>query len=133
MDSKDTGTYKDIARNKLSQANDDLESAEILLNADKYKAANNRAYYAVFHAIDAVLALEPISYKKHKDVIAHFNKNYINPGVFPNDIGRKISKLEIIRHKSDYDDFYLASKQDTINQIEFAKTIIQEITNYIAL
>ena len=43
---KDTGSFEDIARNKLAQAIDDLESADILLGADKYRAANNRAYYA---------------------------------------------------------------------------------------
>lgn len=99
---KDTGSFEDIARNKLAQAIDDLESADILLGADKYRAANNRAYYAVFHAIDAVLSMEPVAFKKHKDVIAYFNKNYVNKDVFSRDMGRKISKLEIIRHKSDY-------------------------------
>lgn len=102
-----------------------------LYDAEKYKAANNRAYYAVFHAIDAVLALEPVAYKKHKDVISYFNKNYVNAGVFSNDMGRNISKLEIIRHKSDYDDFYLASKTDTEHQIEMSKNIINEIKQYL--
>ena len=31
---KDTGSSEDIARNKLAQAIDDLESADILLGAD---------------------------------------------------------------------------------------------------
>ena len=30
---KDTGSFEDIARNKLAQAIDDLESADILLGA----------------------------------------------------------------------------------------------------
>ena len=124
---KDTGSFEDIARNKLAQAIDDLESADILLGADKYRAANNRAYYAVFHAIDAVLSMEPVAFKKHKDVIAYFNKNYVNKDVFSRDMGRKISKLEIIRHKSDYDDFYIASKLDTVNQVTIAKEIIGDL------
>ena len=128
---KDTGSFEDIARNKLAQAIDDLESADILLGADKYRAANNRAYYAVFHAIDAVLSMEPVAFKKHKDVIAYFNKNYVNKDVFSRDMGRKISKLEIIRHKSDYDDFYIASKLDTVNQVTIAKEIIGEIKTYL--
>lgn len=121
---KDTGSFEDIARNKLAQAIDDLESADILLGADKYRAANNRAYYAV-------LSMEPVAFKKHKDVIAYFNKNYVNKDVFSRDMGRKISKLEIIRHKSDYDDFYIASKLDTVNQVTIAKEIIGEIKTYL--
>ena len=34
----------------------DLRAAKILLDAGEYKAANNRAYYAIFHAINAVHA-----------------------------------------------------------------------------
>ena len=64
-------------------------------------------------------------------VIAYFNKNYVNKDVFSRDMGRKISKLEIIRHKSDYDDFYIASKLDTVNQVTIAKEIIGEIKTYL--
>ena len=66
------GTFEDVARYKFEQAEDDLETAKILLAAGKYKAANNRAYYACFHAVDAVLAKEPIAFKKHKDTLSYF-------------------------------------------------------------
>ena len=66
------GTFEDVARYKFEQAKDDLETAKILLEAGKYKAANNRAYYSCFHAIDAVLAKEPIAFKKHKDTLSYF-------------------------------------------------------------
>ena len=130
---KDTGSFEDIARNKLAQAIDDLESADILLGADKYRAANNRAYYAVFHAIDAVLSMEPVAFKKHKDVIAYFNKNYVHTEIFPRDIGRKISRLEIIRHKSDYDTFYIASKEDAVEQVSVAEEVIDLVRKYLEL
>ena len=125
------GTVKDLVLYRVQTAKDDLSSARILLRAGEYKGANNRAYYAVFHAIDAVLSMEPVAFKKHKDVIAYFNKNYVNKDVFSRDMGRKISKLEIIRHKSDYDDFYIASKLDTVNQVTIAKEIIGEIKTYL--
>ena len=118
------GTFQDIAKYKIEQAQDDLESAMILLEAGKYKAANNRAYYSCFHAVGAVLALEPIAFKKHKDTLAYFNKNYVHTEIFPKELGRKISKLEVIRHKSDYDDFYIASKGEAEQQIEVAKEVV---------
>ena len=46
-----------------------MKSAKILLEAEKYKSANNRAYYAVFHAINAIHALDGKVYKRHRDVI----------------------------------------------------------------
>lgn len=125
------GTFEDVARYKFEQAKDDLETAKILLEAGKYKAANNRAYYLCFHAIDAVLAKEPIAFKKHKDTLSYFNKNYVHTEIFPRNIGRKISRLEIIRHKSDYDTFYIASRDDAAEQIEVAEEVVDLVKNYL--
>jgi uncharacterized protein (UPF0332 family) len=127
----DAGNKIDVAKHKLERALDDLESARLLLQSGKYKAANNRAYYSCFHAIDAVLALEPIAFKKHKDTLAYFNKNYIHTGIFSKEIGRKISKLEVIRHKSDYDDFYIASQEEAEEQILTAETAINLVSEYL--
>lgn len=125
------GTFEDVARYKFEQAKDDLETAKILLEAGKYKAANNRAYYSCFHAIDAVLAKEPIAFKKHKDTLSYFNKNYVHTEIFPRNIGRKISRLEIIRHKNDYDTFYIASRDDAAEQIEVAEEVVDLVKNYL--
>ena len=127
------GTFEDVARYKFEQAKDDLETAKILLEAGKYKAANNRAYYSCFHAIDAVLAKEPIAFKKHKDTLSYFNKNYVHTEIFPRNIGRKISRLEIIRHKSDYDTFYIASKEDAVEQVSVAEEVIDLVRKYLEL
>ena len=125
------GTFEDVAKYKFEQAEDDLEAAKLLLEAGKYKAANNRAYYACFHAIDAVLAKEPVAFKKHKDTLSYFNKNYVHTEIFPRDIGRKISRLEIIRHKSDYDTFYIASKEDAAEQVSVAEEVIDLVGKYL--
>lgn len=47
---------KELAQYRVETAKDDLRTAKILLDAGEYKAANNRAYYAIFHAINAVHA-----------------------------------------------------------------------------
>ena len=74
--------------------------------------------------------LEPVAFKKHKDTLAYFNKNYVKTEKFPKEIGRKLSKLEIIRHKSDYDDFYIASKEEAVEQVDLAESIVILIENY---
>ena len=51
--------------------------------------------------------------------------------IFPRDIGRKISRLEIIRHKSDYDTFYIASKDDATEQIEVAEEVVKLVRKYL--
>lgn len=77
------------------------------------------------------MALEPIAFKRHKDTLAYFNKNYIHTEVFPKDIGRKIAKLEVIRHKSDYDDFYIAGKDEAVQQISTAQEVTALAEKYL--
>ena len=124
------GTVKDLVLYRVQTAKDDLSSARILLRAGEYKGANNRAYYAIFHAINAVHAVNGDAIKRHKDAIANFNKSYVKTEIFPREIGRKISEAEEIRHASDYDDFYIASREETERQIDVADEFIQLVEEY---
>ena len=126
----ETGTKKDLVLYRIQSAKSDLKSAKILLDAEEYKAANNRAYYDIFHAINAVHALNEKAYKRHKDAVANFNKDYVKTEIFPREIGRKIGEAEEIRHASDYDDFYIASKEESERQVAVAAEFIQMVEKY---
>lgn len=128
----DIGTREDLARYRLELAAANLRSADILLEAEEYRSANNRVYYAIFQAINAVHALAGDAYKRHKDAIANFNKNYVKTEIFPREMGRKISEAEEIRHASDYDDFYIASKEETTRQVAAAREFITMVSQYCA-
>lgn len=73
----------------LEQAKEDLVVAKAMYDLKLYKSANNWAYYSIFHCIKAVLALETIDFKRHKDVQAYFYKNYVDTEIFPRKMGRK--------------------------------------------
>lgn len=124
------GTREDLYKYRVASAKEALESARILMNVNSYKAANNRAYYAIFHAINAVHALNGAAYKRHKDALANFNKDYVKTGIFPRSLGRKIGQAEDIRHASDYDDFYIAVKSEVEELIETATELIKCIEEY---
>lgn len=51
---QEIGTKKDLVLYRLETAKKDLKSAKVLLEIDDCKGANNRAYYAIFHAIKVV-------------------------------------------------------------------------------
>jgi uncharacterized protein (UPF0332 family) len=80
----------------------------------------------------AVLALEQQAFKSHKATIAYFNRNYVKTDIFPRNIGRRIAKAEEIRHASDYDEFYIVSKSETMQQIETAKEFLTLVTAYVS-
>lgn len=101
----DSGTRNDLVRYRIETAKSDVKSAKILLDAGEYRGANNRAYYSIYHAISAIHALDGNAYKKHKDALANFNKNYVKTEIFPRSLGRRIAEAEEIRHASDSDDW----------------------------
>jgi len=126
----DVGTVEDLCRYRIELAKSDLKAAKILFDNNEYRGANNRAYYAIFHAINAVHALDGKAYKKHKDAIANFNKNYVKTEVFDRLLGKKISEAEEIRHASDYNDFYIATVSVTQEQIKSAEELIKTVEEY---
>ena len=121
---ENVGTKKDLVHYRLEAARADLKSARILLEAGEYRGANNRAYYAILRAVNAVHALNGTAYKRHKD--------YVKAGIFPREMGRKISEAEEIRHASDYDDFYIASQEEAERQVTVANEFIEWVETYCA-
>ena len=122
---------KDLAIHRLEQAKEEYKACVLLYENKFFKSANNRAYYSIFHSIKAVLSLEPIDFKKHKDVIAYFNQHYINTEIFPKKLGHKISLAQNIREDSDYDDEYVVSQEKTQSQVDLAKELLLLVERYI--
>ena len=69
------GSLKDLSNYRFETAMDELDAAKVLLETGKFKASVNRSYYAIFHALRAVTALDGFDSSKHSGIIAFFNKN----------------------------------------------------------
>lgn len=121
----------ELSNYRMQQAEDSLKVSKNCFDNGFYKDSINRSYYAAFYSIKAVLALDSTDFKRHKDVIAFFNKEYVATNIFPRPLGRKLGILKQIREESDYDDFYIASKKEALEQIQTAEFIIQSIHNYL--
>ena len=121
----------DLSGYRLSLAQETLANAKLCMDNQFYRDCINRSYYAAFYAVKAVLALDNIDFKRHKDVVATFNRDYVASGVYEKEIGRLLSRLQKKRENSDYDDFYIASKEEAEDQIKFAEQIVMSITNKI--
>lgn len=120
-----------LVLHRIEQSKEELNAGKLLYKEKFYKSANNRAYYSIFHAIRAVLALEPIDFKKYKDVIAYFNQYYISKEIFPKSIGRRIAQANRIREDSDYDDQFIVNPEATEAQLQTAEELIDLVEKYI--
>ena len=68
---------KALSQARLEHAIECLSAARNLLETENYKSAANRSYYAVFHAMRAVLAFDEIDMKHHSGIISEFRRRYI--------------------------------------------------------
>ena len=123
---------KALSQARLEHAIECLSAARNLLETENYKSAANRSYYAVFHAMRAVLAFDEIGMKHHSGIISEFRCRYIKTGIFETRMSEIISVLFDVRTDSDYDDFFVISKADTAVQIENAAYFVDRIELYLS-
>lgn len=121
-----------LIRYRLQAAQEKLESAEILLSAGKYKDYISRSYYAIFSSVRAVLALDHVDFSKHAGVIAYFQREYVKSQKFDTKYSKYLQAAFQVRNVCDYDDFFVASKQDAELQLEHAKEFLEEVRLYLA-
>ena len=121
----------DLCIYRMRSAIETLGVSALCLESQHYKDSINRSYYAAFYAVKAVLALEEVDFKRHKDAVAYFNKQYVATDIFPREIGKKLGRLKQERETSDYDDFYIASAADATEQYAAAEFIITEVKQYL--
>ena len=124
-------TKVDLSRYRFRKAEEMLSSAKRDMEAGDFASANNRAYYAIFHAMRAVLALDGEDFKKHSAVIARFTLNYLKPEILPKEYSKLISNASLIRNRSDYEDFYICSVADTNTLFSGAVTFCKDIGKYL--
>lgn len=125
------GSIKELSAYRYSKALEDLAASEIMLKESLYKVSINRSYYAIFHAMRAITALVGYDSSKHSGIIAYFNQNFVKTGEFDKDSSRIVKKASFLREKSDYQDFYIASKQEAEMQLEDAKIFLFTVEKYL--
>lgn len=66
---------RELSRYRFERAWKECREARECFVRESFHRAVTSAYYAMFHAVRAILALEGFDAKKHVSVIGYFNKN----------------------------------------------------------
>ncbi len=122
---------RELSIYRIQEARNSYKVAENCLKDGFYKDSINRSYYAAFYAVKSVLALGQIDFKRHKDVVGYFNREFVATEIFPRELGKGLSVLKQLREKSDYDDFYIASFAQAEEQLETARAMIKAVEEYL--
>ncbi|MCB6414943.1 HEPN domain-containing protein [Faecalimonas umbilicata] len=125
------GSVKDLSKYRFENAKEDLASAKVLLDDGKLKASVNRSYYAIFHTLRSVTALDQFDSSKHSGIIAYFNRTYVKEQIFDKNISKMIDTAFRLREKADYQDFVIISKDQAQEQLDKAEKIMEMVLPYL--
>ena len=99
------GTQTEAVLYWWNKALESLKAARRELAAQGYSFAINRAYYALFYAVSALLLEEGHRFSKHSGVRAAFNRDIIRPGRLHRKHGDLYNQLFRDRQEGDYVEF----------------------------
>ena len=95
----------EIVRYWWGRAQESLEAAKRELAAGAAIFAMNRAYYALFYAVSALLLEEGRQFKKHSGVRSAFNREIIKTGRMKKNHGDLYNEIFDDRQEGDYIEF----------------------------
>jgi uncharacterized protein (UPF0332 family) len=116
--------YMDKARKKLGVARK-------LLADKEYEDAVSRAYYAAFHAAQAVLLTEGITTSTHQGVVTLFGLHFIKTGRLDKKFGRFLANLKDDRENGDYGLFSVIDEEIANESIDEADKFVKEMRQYL--
>ena len=95
---------------RMEQAEQAIKDTEILLSEGGSPGSIiNRAYYAMFYAVLALLVKVEKGTSKHSGAIALFNQYFVKEKIFPKDMSYTLHKSFDMRQMSDYRELYETS------------------------
>lgn len=117
---------------ELKKARETYEDIGILIAANRLNGAANRMYYAVFHAICALLINDGHHVNTHKGSHAMFSQYYIRTGILPREYGQLYNQLQTMREESDYNCAYDVEIDELQQRIEPIKKLICDIERMVS-
>lgn len=120
-----------IVNRELEKAERTYDDMLFCAREGKWEAAANRIYYALFHAMSALLVNDGHIVKSHRGVLTMFGEYYVRTGIFTKQDGSLLSELVIMRDNADYNCFFEADEEKLKPFLEPTRLLIEKIKQYI--
>lgn len=120
-----------IVRMEMEKAQKTFADAEFCAKEQKWEAAANRLYYALFHAVSALLIDHGQNVKSHRGILSLFGQHYVRTGVFSHEDGTLLSELVIMRDNADYNCFFEATAEKISPYIDPTRQFIERVKRHI--
>lgn len=103
------------------------EEVPVQKDAHLWNLLANRLYYAVFHAVSALLIKNGIQVSSHKGLHMMLNEKFVRTGVFSEADRLVLTQLEALRHQGDYNCFLDTTEEEIAPYIDKAQALIDKV------
>ena len=112
------------ARTEWDRALEAFRAAQLLTAHSGFDSAVSRAYYAAFHAVSALFALEGRAFTKHSAVATAVHRDLVKTGRWSADLGRDYSFCIDTRGVGDYGSDVRVDLKQAMDAVEAARRIL---------
>ena len=112
---------------EIERAHRLIDQFPILEEAKLWDTLANRVYYAVFHAVTALLIKNGLHAGSHQGVSVLFSKHFVKEGLIDAEYGKLFARLENMREKSDYTCLFETTEDEVLPMIPQAKALVAMI------
>ena len=118
---------------RIEQAEQAIKDTEILLSEGGSPGSIiNRAYYAMFYAVLALLVKVEKGTSKHSGAIALFDQHFVKEGIFPKNMSYALHKGFDMRQMSDYRELVKVNNEDAEEMLQKAREFVTEVREYLS-
>jgi len=121
-----------LIRYRMEQAEEALADAVSLLDRGSLRAVVNRAYYAMFYAVLALLNLLGKGTSKHSGAIALFDREFVKGGAFAKESSMWLHEGFLQRQRADYDELITVCREEAVTAVEHARGFVEQVNEYLA-
>lgn len=120
------------ARGAMAKAVECLEDARWALSGNRAANAVGRAYYAIYHAAEALLIAHlGHEFSSHRAVQGAFGKHFAKAGIVPPRLHQVFLKAFEARHDADYDIMSVTTMEEARNRVAEAEEFVAFIRSLV--
>ncbi len=117
---------------RLERARETLHDAELLFDQGGTPASVvNRAYYAMFYMVLALLIKVGVGTSKHSGVIALFDEHFVRPGKFPKEMSKVLHRAFDLRQIGDYRELLTLDEAQAEEILDAAKVFVHAVEQFL--
>ncbi len=120
------------AKEEIHRALEEIKASDVLRKEGFYFKSIVSSYYAIYHAVKALLLLKGIDPKTHEGVERMFGLYYVKTGEFDIKLGKVIGRLMKMREEADYYPEIPFTDEDSEEAINLVKDFVEKAMSFIA-